>query len=230
MWSVVLRAAGTRSDLVGGQDFALEKLCKAYWPPLYHFLRRRGYTHDNASDLVQGFFESILSKNHLAKADQRLGRFRTFLIYSLNSYVSKQHERANAIKRGGGQALVSLSELDEEGRSVVQEPSDDRTPEAEFHEHWARTILTRALAKVRDEMGAELFDLLEPCLFKDSDAPALTIVSQRTGRATGTLKSDLFRLRGRLRDLIREEIRETVQTESDYFDELEQFKVLWAGR
>ena len=83
---------------------ALAAFSETYWPPLYTFVRRRGYSPSDAQDMVQGFFAHLLEKNTLSRADQEKGRLRTFLLGALQNFLLKQRERMGAIKRGGGAA------------------------------------------------------------------------------------------------------------------------------
>src|SRR5690348_15959942 len=110
-WSVVLLAGQSQSPQSAD---ALEKLCRMYWPPLYGFIRRRGYREEDARDLTQEFFRLLLQRHDFGAVDPRKGKFRTFLLSSLSHFLSNQRDLAMALKRGGGQSLISLDELDAE--------------------------------------------------------------------------------------------------------------------
>src|SRR5437868_2512416 len=111
-WSVVLKAAGESAE----QQSALERLCRAYWYPLYSFVRRRGYDRQDAQDLTQGFFERFLEKNYIVDVSADKGRFRTFLLSSLQHFLANEWDRSQAQKRGGGFKIVSLDEHEADER------------------------------------------------------------------------------------------------------------------
>src|SRR2546430_9901540 len=149
-WSVVLAARQQTSPEAGE---ALESLCRAYWYPLYAFIRRRGYDSHDAQDLTQGFFTRLLEKNYLAQADREKGRFRSFLLAALKHFLSDEQDRARAQKRGGGQALISLDEQTAEGRYRL-EPADVMSAEKLFERRWALTLLEQARTRLCDEYVA----------------------------------------------------------------------------
>src|SRR5687767_2131526 len=134
-WSIVTLAADTGSP---NSLEALEKLCRAYWFPLYAFVRRRGHDVEEARDLTQGFFAVLLEKNYVAGADVQRGRFRTFLLAAMSHYLANEWNRAHAKKRGGSAPPFSLDALDAESRYRL-EPPDDKTPECSYDRHWAET-------------------------------------------------------------------------------------------
>ena len=121
-WSVVL-AAG-HSDTPRAQA-ALEKLCRAYWFPLYAYVRRRGHSVEDAQDLTQEFFARVLEHRWLARADQAKGRFRTFLLTAMERFLANEWDKVRALKRGGGESPLSLDAIlaEEEGQ-----PADAATP------------------------------------------------------------------------------------------------------
>ena len=146
-WSVVV-AAGQPDSTDTHQ--ALETLCRAYWQPVYAFVRRRGHTPHEAEDLTQGFFEQMLSKSYLGSADRERGRFRMFLITILTRYMANEWDRSQRLKRGGGMAFVSLHAGEAEDSAPI-EPAIDRTPEMEYERRWAETLLARVVDHLRSE-------------------------------------------------------------------------------
>src|SRR5688572_19911422 len=136
-WSLVVAAANP-----SGQESktALADLCQAYWYPLYAFLRRRGNSTEDAADLTQGFFATLLEKGYLADADPDRGRFRSFLLTAVARFATKEHDRAAALKRGGGQRHLSL-DFGEGERRYQREPADNWSPERIFERRWALTLL-----------------------------------------------------------------------------------------
>src|SRR5260370_10253226 len=107
-WTLILRAG--QSESMESTQKALSDFCEAYWPPLYAFLRHRGYSSADAQDVVQGFFAHVLEQNTLSRADQEKGRLRTFLLASLKYFVMDEHDRARTLKRGGGRPILSFDE------------------------------------------------------------------------------------------------------------------------
>ncbi len=160
-WSIVVEA-GRRSSPKAAQ--ALATLCGIYWFPLYAYVRRHGYSTDDAQDLTQEFFVRLLEKQTLQFADRERGRFRSFLLASMKNFLANEWRREAAQKRGSGRALISLDFDDGEKRYRL-EPSHDRTPEKIFERQWALTLLEQALTKLRGEFDAtgktELFDRLK---------------------------------------------------------------------
>jgi DNA-directed RNA polymerase specialized sigma24 family protein len=170
-WSVVLSAAQGGSN--DSAHDALGQLCQTYWYPLYAYVRRRGYSPEDSEDLTQGFFATILEKNYLERADRERGRFRTFLLCSIENYLNNERDRAMARKRGGGQQLVSWDEQDAEGR-YLNEAVDNVTPQRIFEKRWASTLLGLVLQKLREEFivsgRAELFESLKAHLWGEEPA------------------------------------------------------------
>src|ERR1043165_9253258 len=146
-WSVVL-AAG-RNDTVRARD-ALEKLCRAYWFPIYAFVRRQGHGPHDAQDLTQEFFARLLEKNYLGDVDRAKGRFRSFLLASLKHFLANEWDKAQAEKRGGGQTLIPINPRDAETQYGV-EPAHELTAEKIFERRWALTLLDQVLDRLRAE-------------------------------------------------------------------------------
>src|SRR5271165_2509283 len=149
-WSVVLRAGDGGSPESAA---ALEKLCRAYWYPLYAFVRSTGQGPEEARDLTQEFFARLLEKGWLTGADPDRGRFRTFLLAALKHFLANEWHRTQTIKRGGGQERIILDELDAEAQFAL-EPRDGTTPESLYDRRWATTLIARAQDRLRDEMIA----------------------------------------------------------------------------
>jgi RNA polymerase sigma-70 factor (ECF subfamily) len=217
-WSVVLRAgAGSAAA-----DDALAKLCRAYWYPLYAFVRRQGHGPHDAQDLTQGFFARLLEKKDLAAVDRSKGKFRSFLLAAMKHYLANEWDRAHAQKRGGGLALISIDDAEAEGR-YAHEAAEQRTPEQLFDRRWALTLLDQVLARLEDEMACAgkraIFDALKFALTGASAAPYEEI-ARHLGTTEGALKVAIHRLRDRYRTLLREEIAETVGSAAEVDEEL----------
>ena len=144
-WSIV-SAAGNSST--PGARHAWEELARAYWRPLYRHVRRRGRSHSDAQDLVQAFFERLMEKRVIQQAQCDRGRFRSFLLAALDNFLANEHDRATALKRGGGRILESLS-VSETEVDFAPEPASPETPlERLFDRDWAHAVLDKSLAQL----------------------------------------------------------------------------------
>jgi len=200
---------------------ALTTLCGAYWYPIYAYMRRLGYSREDAEDLTQGFFTRVLEKRYLDDFESGRGRFRTFLLSSAKHFVANERDWARAEKRGGGRLPVPLD--DAESR-FVREPRHDLTPETLFERQWALALLQRVEDRLRREAGesgkAEQFDLLKSCLIPGGADTGYRALACDLGMTEGALKVAVHRLRRRFRDLLREEIADTVDDPGQVRDEL----------
>jgi len=219
-WSVVLAAGDQNSPQT---EAALARLCQTYWFPIYAFVRKRGNPPERAQDLTQGFFAILLEKQHLAKAARERGRFRCFLMTSVENFLRNEHERARAQKRGGGRSLISLDEQDAEQRYLC-EPATETDPAKTFEQHWAATLLNTVLTRLQDDFEAsgrpELFEALQAQLWGDSDSMSFPKLAERFGMTLANVKVTAHRLRRRYRELLREEIAHTVALPSQIDDEI----------
>jgi RNA polymerase sigma-70 factor (ECF subfamily) len=216
-WSVVVNAGGSRSPEASR---SLAILCENYWFPLYAFVRRAGHSAEDAQDLTQEFFVRLLDKHFLAAADSKKGRFRTFLITAVKRFLANEYDRVRAQKRGGGHRIVSLEGLE---ARYCQEPADTLTPERIFEQQWALTLLDQVLARLHAEMTtdgkAALFDALKDHL-TGSQAAGYATTATRLGMTEGAVKVAAHRLRRRYRELLREEIAQTVATPDEIEEEI----------
>jgi RNA polymerase sigma-70 factor (ECF subfamily) len=207
-WSVVLHAG--RSDTTRARD-ALGKLCQAYWFPIYAYVRRRGRSPHDAQDLTQEFFARLLEQNWVTRADPGKGRFRSFLLGALNHFLAKEWRKDQAQKRGGG---IQIEQLDSAEMRYGNEPIADVTPEQQFDRKWAVTLLDAVLQRLSVEFEREnkarMFELLKPCLVGERDAQPYSALSDVLGMSEGAVKVAVHRLRRRYRQLLREEVAQTV--------------------
>lgn len=208
-WSMVLDA--TDSDAGTARD-ALTDLCRAYWFPLYSYVRRRGFDRSQSEDLTQAFFADLLEKDRLNHATPTRGSFRTFLLSSLNNFIKNHWRSESALKRGGGQTILSF-DYDKADNRYVAEPADDETAERIFDRNWAHSILEQTLAAVKAqyvESGkAELFDSLSGFLTGEEKI-AYAELAEKTGMKEGALKVAVHRLRQRYGQQLRLQIAKTV--------------------
>lgn len=222
-WSLVLNAqkSGDKNSAE-----ALAELCRANWLPLYGYLRGRGYDPHAAEDLVQGFFEEVLEQSTFSKADPSRGQFRTFLLSCLHHYVARQHRHEQRQKRGGGTRLLPLDvDADEAEARYSRELTDTSgTPEEHFDRLWALSLLDRALQRLRSEHEGEAaskrFDVLQPFVSGARGELPMEEAAAKLGLSVQAIKSAVFRLRKRFSEIVREELRELVDRDSDVQDEL----------
>jgi RNA polymerase sigma-70 factor (ECF subfamily) len=225
-WSVVLTASGSPSPTA---DEALATLCETYWYPLYAFLRSRGYSAEDAQDLTQSFFARLLEKETLRHADPTRGRFRSFLLASLKNFAANERDRTVAARRGGGVPAISLELETAEGRFGMELPSDE-TPERIYDRHWALALLDRAMSRLSAEAAHSgkpfQFDRLKPYLTGDQPRLSYSETALDLETSEGAVKVAVHRLRRRFRDLVRDEIAQTLSSPDDIDDELRH---LWAS-
>jgi DNA-directed RNA polymerase specialized sigma24 family protein len=219
-WSVVAQAALT--DVPEAAN-ALAKLCETYWPPIYSFVRRRGYSPADAQDLTQSFFAFFLRTKAYARTDRLHGKFRSFLLASVKNFLSDNWDRDQAIRRGGGYQFVSL---DQETAEAFYDASSapDSTAEDLFELRWAKSVTAGALNSLRGELEAEgkvkLFEQLQSFVAGGSVLPSYDDASARTGLPRATVKTQVHRLRQRYRDIVRREIARTVSAPHEIDEEL----------
>ena len=218
-WSLVAAAQG-RSEPARA---ALGELCALYWYPLYAYLRRRGSSESDAQDEVQGFFADLLEREALSAADPARGRFRSFLLASLANFRSHERAKAHALKRGGGVQPLSIDWLSAEQRYRL-EPADGATPERAFERAFAAALLERTLARLEAEFEAKgrgtLFRALRERLGDSSKEIPDTPEVRHLKMNEQALRVTLHRLRKRYREILREEVAQTVARPEDVDEEL----------
>jgi RNA polymerase sigma-70 factor (ECF subfamily) len=220
-WSVVLEAAsGNASEAKA----ALEQLCRTYWYPLYAYVRRRGYSPEDAQDLTQEFFMRLLQSSFLSRAERARGKFRSFLLGALEHFLAKEWRRAHRQKRGGGRTLVSLDEAAPEDRYRL-EPVDEVTAEKLYNRSWAMTLLEQTLSALHREWTeagkGKLFEELKATLEGDRPDRPYADVAARTGMGEGAVRMAAHRLRQRYGELLRERIAQTVASPAEVDAEIQ---------
>jgi RNA polymerase sigma-70 factor (ECF subfamily) len=220
-WSVVLAAADPAAG--AGADQALAELCQTYWLPLYAYLRRRGYSTVDAEDLVQAFFARLLEKRTVAAADPARGRFRAFLLGSLKHFLINDWDRHSSQKRGGGIPIIELDGLEAEERCRV-EPAGEDSPERLFDRQWALTVIDNCLRRLRAEHEAagrsQLFEMLKGTIAAAPETAPYSQIAASLGVSEDLVKTAVLRLRKRYRQLLHEEIAQTVDGAADLEDEI----------
>jgi len=208
-----------------GSGVAREELCRAYWHPLYAFVRRRGNSPEDAKDLIQGFFLSLFDHGALDQVTPLKGKFRSFLLACLKNYLSTEFYRENTIKRGRNFEFVALDFESGDDR-YSNEPSDALTPEKVFDARWAMTLLDLAMNRLRAEYDSRgkiaTFDALKPFLdFGNIEGlPAHDDVAEKLRVGKGAVKMLIHRLRKRHGQILREEVSRTVMCPEDVDDEI----------
>jgi RNA polymerase sigma-70 factor (ECF subfamily) len=220
---VVLRARETESDESARE--ALSGFCEAYWPPLYSFLRHRGFSSADAQDFVQSFFAHLLEQNTLIRADREKGRLRTFLLGSLQNFLYNEYDRARALKRGGDRQIVSIEEHLPEAEAAMLATS--HLSDAGCYDLvWASNVVKRAWDSLQNafvaEGKAESLEELKPFVAGGSVTPPnQEEAAARLGVPIATLRTWLSRLRQRYRESLRMEVAKTVSDAADIDQELQ---------
>jgi RNA polymerase sigma factor (sigma-70 family) len=233
-WSIVLEAGDSTTTSAHALN-ALSELCEIYWRPLYAFLRKRGYSPQDAQDLTQGFFADLIETRAYARADRDKGRFRSFLLGTLKHFIADVRDRGQALKRGGGMLLQRLDDRTmAEAEAQVARAAKWEADEV-YDREWAASLLRQALDRLTQECTlagkAELLSHLMPYLSAtEESAIPYEQMAQRTHRPVTTLRSDVARLRARYRALLREEVRGTVVQATEVDEELRHLcRALAAG-
>jgi RNA polymerase sigma-70 factor (ECF subfamily) len=217
-WSAVL---ATREASPESAE-ALEVLCRAYWYPLYAFVRRSGHSAHDAQDLTQEFFRRLLEKRWLDSADPDKGKLRTFLVVALKHFMAKEWRRVSAQRRGGGQSQVQFDTVFAESRYAADALS--LAADETFDRQWALTLLDLTVNRLRDDFAAlgkaGDFETLKHCLMADRGAINYAAVAQHLEVNEGAARVAVHRLRKRFRDIYREEISRTLSQGADLDEEL----------
>jgi RNA polymerase sigma-70 factor (ECF subfamily) len=218
-WSVVLAA---RQKASPESAEALEAICRAYWYPLYAFVRRSGHAPHDAQDLTQEFFCRLLEKRWLDSADREKGKLRTFLIVALKKFMVNEWRRASAQKRGGNRTQTQFDSAFAESRFAADTHS--LPPDEIYDQQWALTMLDLTVNRLQSEFAAagrrEDFNALKNCLMAGRGAIDYAATAKRLGTNEGAARVAVHRLRKRFREIYREEISQTLAEGADLEAEL----------
>jgi RNA polymerase sigma factor (sigma-70 family) len=224
-WSLILSAAN-RSEEQKARD-ALAELCRTYWRPVFSFVCRRGYSTEDAQDLTQDFFMTILKKNWLHHADRSRGRFRSLLLKSLQNFLVNAAEKTHAHKRGGEVEFISWDDWMAEAQSQLSIPIqalDSVPPERIFDLTWATTVVEHAFQRLREECESRgklwLVPALSSHLTDERDELSYANLSAVLEIAETAVKKQLHNMRQRYRCLLRDEVSQTVEDHADVDDEI----------
>jgi RNA polymerase sigma-70 factor (ECF subfamily) len=219
-WSVVISAGRQSSP---ESNLALASLCEVYWYPLYAYVRRRVSDVNEARDLTQAFFCELLEKNYVESADPDRGKFRAWLVTAFKHFLSKEWEKAKALKRGGGLAPIPL-DFAAADSSLGIEPATHLTPEQFYDQQWAITLLAHIMDRLQSEFEQDgkggQFDILKGRLVGDHDGASYDEAAAALGMNEAAARKAVARMRRRYRELLREEISQTVSQPEDVDDEI----------
>jgi RNA polymerase sigma-70 factor (ECF subfamily) len=221
-WTLVVRSRGDDTPAKA----ALSELCEAYYEPVVVFLRREGRGDDAARELAHGFFAGLLEGGALRNAEEKRGRFRSYLLGALKHFLADQRDHAMAAKRGGGVDHLQVdadASTSAPGLQIVD--SSMAAPDSDFDRQWAISLLDSALRDLESEMSAEgksaMFALLKPWLTGDADAASQASIADTLGMSADAVKQSVLRLRKRFRALVKKRIADTVEAAAQAEEELQ---------
>jgi DNA-directed RNA polymerase specialized sigma24 family protein len=228
-WTVVL-SAGRKSS--PQSDRALGELCQTYWYPLYAYVRGQGKSKEDAEDLVQAFFARFLQKNYLEGLRAERGKFRAFLLASLKHFLANEWDKSQRQKRGGGVTHLSLDWQGAEQRFRL-DPADPSSPDKIYDREWALSLLERVINRVRGECEADgkakLFNQVKGFLMVGESITPYAHAARELGLDEGAVRVAVHRLRKRYRELLREEIAQTLDDPAKVAEELRALQAALAG-
>ena len=220
-WSVVVQAMESQPPASVQQ--ALGDFCQAYWPPLYTFVRRRGYAPADAQDLVQGFFAHLLAEDTLSRAYREKGRLRTFLLGALQRYLANEYGRVHTLKRGAGQRIVSMDD-GLAGAAEALLAIGDLNDVNSYDRTWIHTLVDRAWERLQNEFAVEgkigLLNEIKPFLLGGTEPTSQEEVAVRLEMPFATLRTVLRRARLRYRDALRDEVARTTTDPAQVDEEM----------
>lgn len=222
--------AGRRSS--PDSEKALAELCQMYWYPLYAYVRRRVRSREDAEDLIQSFFARFLAGNDLEGLDAERGRFRAFLLASLKHFLANEADRAGRQKRGGGIEHLSWDWTFADHRYLA-DAEDVASPDRLFDREWALALLERVIERVRAANVAAgkgaLFEATKSFLTYGVEAIPYAKAAEELGMEEGAVRVAVHRLRKQYREMLRDEIEETLADPIGVDEELRSLRAAVAG-
>jgi len=227
-WSIVWSARNGDSP---SSEAALEKLCRTYWPQLYAFIRRQGYNAHDAQELTQEFLMRFIHREWLNHLEHQQGKFRSFLLTFLKHFLSDERDRANAQKRGGGKAMVSLDAYEAEERQLI-EPAEKMTADEIYERRWAQAVMDEAARRLREEYESrgksELFEQLKELQPGEHGARSYAEIGASLGLTEQAIKNAAHGFRRRYGELLRDEIAQTVDSASEIQAEIQHLMQIFS--
>lgn len=215
-WTLIYRVAHEDPKV---RDDALSEICELYWPPVYAFIRSRGYTPHDAEDLTQGFFTKILTRNDLSRADMQTGKLRSYLLASIKNHLNTEFRRDESLKRGGGKTILSLNLEAAESRCLVPDPVDDLNPEKVFERQWTITVMEtvvhslEALYAAKDQ--SKLFEAIKPYIITSAAHPPQAEIARVLGMTESAIRVSIHRIRQRYAQMLRQTVQATLEQGGD---------------
>jgi RNA polymerase sigma-70 factor (ECF subfamily) len=210
-WTRVLEARGESAD----SKAALNDLCAAYYQPVLAFIRRNSPTEDAARDLTHEFFTRLLEGGGIRAVDPQHGRFRSYLLGAVKHFLADARERANRLKRGGGQIPIPLEPGTDTSPGLEVPDPNAPSPDREFDRRWALTLLARALESLAADQKAlgtlQQFEVLKVWLTGDTENISQAEAARALNMNEGAIKVAVHRLRQQFRQAIKNEIARTVK-------------------
>jgi len=218
-WTLVAMAGGESDEA----REAMEELCQAYWFPLYAFARRSGHPSAQSKDLVQGFFLQVIEKHLFSRANADKGKLRTFLLTAFRRHLFHEARREATLKRGGGESILSIDELDAESW-YHEQLIEGETPEHMYDRQWALTLMEKSVRSLEEQWRARgkasLFAHLKPFLTRQPEAGDYPSLENDLGISRSSLKTSVHRLRAEYRSQIQEQIEGTQLAGGDWQEEM----------
>jgi RNA polymerase sigma factor (sigma-70 family) len=205
-WTMVREAGASAAE-------AMETLCSAYWFPLYAYVRRHGFSKEDAEDLTQAFFAKLLERRDFAGLKQENGRFRAFLLASLKNFLANERDRAGRLKRGGNITHLPLDWQSADRQFQIADGTKP-SPDEAYDRDWAVALLERVIERLRAECAeegkTERFEQLKEFLTVAGRAIPYEDKARETGMEEAALRVAVHRLRKRYRELLRHEVGHTL--------------------
>ena len=229
-WTLVRDAANSQVETEVSSR-ALAELCRIYWPPIYGYIRRRGYQPSDAQDLTQSFFLHLFENDTLRRASRNRGRFRNFILGAVNNVLADEYAHRQTWKRGGRQHFVALQELEaEEGHH--QQMSRDLSPDQLLDARWARVLLDRTLAALHKEYvtkgETKTFTILLPFIGGEKPGLSYEKAAAELSVTLAAVKTLIHRLRRAYGAALRREIMQTVSAPHEIEQELRELRAVFA--
>ncbi len=204
-WTMVLQAGGTGPE----RDAAMEQFCRAYWYPVYAFIRRQGHDSEDARDLTQEFFAKLLKREWLNGLEKRDTRFSTWLLTRVKTHLMNEHRDETAQKRGGSSVPLSLDMAQAEDWFGA-EPASEDTAERIFERRWALAALEAAMNHLRESCHSagkgRVFDQLSPFLSREPEPGDYAALAAAMKMRENSVAVAVHRLRTQYREAVRNEV------------------------